>query len=384
MSVIEVENLLEAIDANAPCGEDLEYDPAFTEMDTLAQEKPEQQYGDTIIPAEPPDWRGVRNVALELFGRTHDLRVAVCLSRALLATDGLPGFADGLALIEGLITRYWDEVHPQLDPDDDNDPTLRINTLITLCDPETTLHDLSQTPLVSSRVLGHFSLRDIQVATGTVTPIASASNENQSDQPSQTSIDGAFQDADLEALQAIATATAKSIERIERIEAELTDRVSVTQAPDMSALRTQLKDIQHILAAQLQRRGVSGDVKAYQAMAEAGAPEVAGATMATQHPVVSDITSRESEVAGVTTATQHLVVGDITSREDAIRTLDKICEYFERYEPSSPVPFLLKRAKSLVTKDFIEILNDLTPTGIEQANLIFGLQDDNCSDDSYS
>ena len=57
--------------------------------------------------------------------------------------------------------------------------------------------------------------------------------------------------------------------------------------------------------------------------------------------------------------------------------IDKICEYFDRYEPSSPAPLLLKRAKRLATKDFMAILLDLTPGGVEQANLIFGTQDDN-------
>ena len=70
----------------------------------------------------------------------------------------------------------------------------------------------------------------------------------------------------------------------------------------------------------------------------------------------------------------------ITSREEAIRLLDKICEYFNRHEPSSPVPFLLKRAKKLVTKDFMAILNDLAPGGAEQASLIFGLQNEETGD----
>ena len=77
---------------------------------------------------------------------------------------------------------------------------------------------------------------------------------------------------------------------------------------------------------------------------------------------------------------QRLVVGDIASREDVMRMLDKICDYFSRYEPSSPVPFLLKRAKNLVTKDFMEIMLDLAPGGTEQANLIFGLQSESSSE----
>jgi type VI secretion system protein ImpA len=40
------------------------------------------------------------------------------------------------------------------------------------------------------------------------------------------------------------------------------------------------------------------------------------------------------------------------------------------------VPLLLRRAKGLVAKDFMEILNDLTPDGVSQAKLIGGLAKD--------
>ncbi|MDG4553640.1 MAG: type VI secretion system protein TssA [Candidatus Competibacter sp.] len=346
MSVIEIEALLGDVAASAPCGEDLEYDPLFAEMEKLAQETPERQYGDTIIPAEPPDWRGVKKAALTLLERTRDLRVAVYLTRALLQSDGLPGFAEGLALVEGLVERYWEGVYPLLDPDDDNDPTLRINTIVALCDPETTLRDLREAPLVSSRALGRFSLRDIQVATGVLTPVAGDDEEL----PTQSRIEAAFQDADLEVLQGTAGAVADAFGRAERIEALLTDWVGVTQAPDMSDLTGVLKEVRLVLAEQLQRRGASlpGET-GEQAEAEEGA------------------------TAGAATG-QRVVVGEIASREDVIRMLDKICDYFARYEPSSPVPFLLKRAKNLVTKDFMELMLDLAPGGAEQANLIFGLQ----------
>ncbi|HRD68358.1 MAG TPA: type VI secretion system protein TssA [Candidatus Competibacter sp.] len=354
MSVIEIEELLSEIAADAPCGEDLEYDPQFAEMETLAQETPERQYGDTIIAAEPPDWRGVKKAALAVLERTRDLRAAVYLARSLLQTDGLLGFAEGLALVEGLIERYWSGVYPLLDPDDDYDPTLRINTIVALCDPDTTLRDLRVTPLVSSRALGRFSLRDVQVAAGTLTPVAGDEEEP----PTQAKIDGAFQDADLETLQSTASAVADAFGRVERVESLLTDQVGVTQAPDMSGLTAVLKEIRHVLAEQLQRRGVgpAGEAEAGEAI--------------------------EGEPAGAAAAGQRLVVGEIASREDAVRMMDKICEYFSRYEPSSPVPFLLKRAKKLVTKDFMSILNDLAPGGAEQASLIFGIQSE--TQDEYS
>ncbi|MDG4594279.1 MAG: type VI secretion system protein TssA [Candidatus Contendobacter sp.] len=351
MSVIDIEELLSEIAAAAPCGEDLEYDPAFAEMEELAQETPERQYGDTIIPAEPPDWRGVRKTALALFERTRDLRVAVYLTRALLHVDGLAGFADGLALVDGLIERYWDTVYPQLDPEDDNDPTLRINTIVALCDPEATLRVLRETPLVSSRVLGRFSLRDIQIAAGVLTPVAT---DDQAELPTQAKIDGAFQEVGPENAQAVAAVVAEAMARVERIEARLTDLIGVTQAPDLSALAGALKEIRQALAEQLQRQG---------------------AGLADEAPAAEAPDTGLSEGGGG--GGQRLVVGEIASREDAMRMLDKICEYFNRYEPSSPVPFLLKRARNLVTKDFMAILNDLAPGGTEQVNLIFGIQGEN-------
>jgi type VI secretion system protein ImpA len=57
--------------------------------------------------------------------------------------------------------------------------------------------------------------------------------------------------------------------------------------------------------------------------------------------------------------------------------LDKACEYFHRYEPSSPVPLLLERAKRLMSKDFVEILRDLAPDGIAQFEVVSGINREN-------
>jgi type VI secretion system protein ImpA len=351
MNMLDVEKLLGEIAADAPCGEDLEYDPKFAEMERLAQETPERQFGGTIIPAEPPDWRGVGKAALTLLERTRDLRVAVNLTRALLHTEGLPGFAAGLALVDGLIERFWEKVYPQLDPDDNNDPTLRVNTIVALCDPETTLRALREMPLVSSRTLGRFNLRDIHIVAGVLTPIPA--KDKAEEPPTQAKIDGAFQEADLEELKMTAGAANEAVDRSMRIEALLTDRVGVTQAPDMSALTGVLKEIRQVLTDRLRRRGVNLGEEA--AAAEAG--EMA-----------------DSGSAGGAGAVQRLVMGEIANREDALRMIDKVCEYFNRYEPSSPVPFLLKRARILAGKDFMEILQDIAPGGTSQADLIFGSQ----------
>ena len=69
MSVINVEELLQEVSPDVPCGEDLEYDPEFGEMTRAAEGKPEQQMGDSVVPAEDPDWRDVRDKALSIFSR---------------------------------------------------------------------------------------------------------------------------------------------------------------------------------------------------------------------------------------------------------------------------------------------------------------------------
>ena len=47
---------LQAVSADAPCGPNLEYDQEFLALEQAARGKEEQQYGDTVIPAEEPDW----------------------------------------------------------------------------------------------------------------------------------------------------------------------------------------------------------------------------------------------------------------------------------------------------------------------------------------
>jgi len=74
--------------------------------------------------------------------------------------------------------------------------------------------------LVTSRALGRFSLRDIQIAAGLLTPVAT---DQAAESPTQAKIDGAFQEVGLEDVQATAMAVADAIARTEGIEARLTD-----------------------------------------------------------------------------------------------------------------------------------------------------------------
>jgi type VI secretion system protein ImpA len=68
--------------------------------------------------------------------------------------------------------------------------------------------------------------------------------------------------------------------------------------------------------------------------------------------------------------------GEIQSREDVVRMLDRITEYYNKNEPSSPVPLLLQRAKRLVSADFMSIIKDIASDGAQQADLLLGSKND--------
>ncbi len=348
MKNLDLGQLLEEISTESPCGEDLEYDPEFGEMERAAQGKPDQQIGDTIRPAQDADWLAVITSAISLFDRTKDLRVAVYLTRSLLHTEGLSGLRDGLSLIQGLLENYWESVHPQLDPADNNDPTLRINTLTTLYDPETVLHGIREATLVNSSALGRFSLRDILITSGKLSLPASSDEKA----VEISTINAAFLDAPLDDLQNTADAIRQSIDCVSAIELQLMEKVGSKQTADFSTLPKVLKEAQHIMTEHLTQRGAG------EAEAEASS-EVVNEAPGTQ--------------GKGTQATAQSWPNAINSQEDVIRVLDMACEYFKRHEPSSPVPLLLQRAKRLVSKDFMEILRDLTPAGVTQAEEISGI-----------
>ena len=94
--MIDIEQLLAETAEEPPCGPNLEYDAAFLELEKSIQGKPEQQFGETVIPAEEPAWGEVQELALSLLQRSKDLRIAIPLTRALVNVEGAAGLNAGL------------------------------------------------------------------------------------------------------------------------------------------------------------------------------------------------------------------------------------------------------------------------------------------------
>lgn len=348
--MLDIDHLLQPKDADAPCGEDLEYDSAYIALEQKAKETPEIQIGDKIVvPYQPPNWKEVRREVIELMEKTIDLRLMLLLCRASLAVEGVLGFQQSLDLMHTGLTQYWDTIHPQLDPDDDNDPTLRVNVLESLCDQDTLLKDFSNTALVESRAIGRFTLRQIQTATG---KLQAFSTEAPID---PATLNAAFSDSDPEKLKETHIALENTLISVQGIESFVLDQVGMSNSANLQPLQNLLKE-----AIQIFKELEPGDIIGSHAEFAESPKE----QQSPENPVFVEARKPQAQVTG------------IANRQDVIKALQLICEYYANNEPSSPVPLLAKRAQRLVNMDFMAIMSDLAPDGLTQIELIKG-QDPN-------
>jgi type VI secretion system protein ImpA len=336
MLVIELEPLLAPVSEETPAGPDLGYDPDFAALETAARGKSEQQFGDTVIPAEEPNWRDVIGKAEALLARSKDLRVAILAARAATRMDNVEGLALGLELIKEICSRYWDSLHPDLDHEDADDPTMRLNALAPLADPETFLRDVRNASLAASPQHGRVTIRDILIAQGKMPAGAgTVLSENE--------IDGILRAIGSENPRPFQAAL-ECVEHVKGLESLLGDKGVLTQAPDLRAL------IDLLQTAAATSRQILSVVQ----------PDA--------------IDAPEGEAVAPGQQARAAAPGQILSREDVVRVLDNVCKFIEQSEPSNPAPLLIRRAQRLMSRNFIEIMQDLAPESVEQIQKLAGLE----------
>jgi len=342
MLTIDIDSLLAPVSAENPTGDNLEYDSAFLELERAAQPKPDQQMGGTIIPGEPINAVAVHKQATELFVKTKDLRVTCYLVQALALARGFAGLVDGLGLIEGIIERYWPGVHPQLDPDD-NDATMRVTALSWLNTPSL-LTGLRNAPLIASRAFGPLGLREVAIARG------EAPQPTTGPKYEPHMIEAALDEFTFETASAVEQVLTRGQALLHAIEANFDKQAKVS--PDFAPLKRVLQQAVSVLRPRIE--------VLQQEMAERAAEQQA-----------ADATPGEASAPA-----RRSISGEISTREDVLKMIDKICAYYARHEPSSPLPLLLKRCRRLVPMSFKEIVGDLAPDALAKVELITGKSDD--------
>jgi type VI secretion system protein ImpA len=341
MPLFELDALLAPLGENQPCGPDLEGDPQFVALDLLARPTPERMVRvldpssgrevDKIIEGRETDPHAVLAAALALLARSRDLRVAMLLLPAATRAAGLAGYAETVRLVLGLCRQYWSSVHPQLDPEDEFDPTMRLNILAACADAQYGLLALRAAPLAEARAVGRFTLRDLEAAAGDRGAGAG--------QPGVTRalLLAACQQGDQKELAARLAHAGAALADLAALEALLQQEAG--HAPEVVPARRLL---QQAVALYREATGAgSGSANAQAAEDGVAAPF---------HPA-----------------------GTPAGRADAQRLLVQACEFLERAEPAHPAPLLVRRAIRLLDMNFLEIMQELTPQSVAELERLGGL-----------
>jgi type VI secretion system protein ImpA len=322
--------LTEAISPESPCGIDLEYTQLLASFDAL------RIFGNpTPLPPEM-DWPAIREQALTALEQSRDLRILTHLAAALLRTEGVAGFAGVVAVAERWLAERWELVFPRLE----EDALARQNALSCLADPMAIVAPLRRWVVINHRQLGTVTLREIERLTGqpdsAVTEVGI---------PDSAQVEAALALLPLQELSTLVAMLTAAENSLDNIVANMQQRVGVQAAPDFAPLTKPLKIMRKVLGEKLAARAQTNSTGLVSHTVEQAAP-----------PVGTDS-------------------DEIRSREAAIRAIDAAMLFFRRYEPSSPVSMLLERARRLVAKDFLEVLQDIAPDGLPQARIVGGVRD---------
>ena len=329
----DIDELLNEAPTAQPCGPEMTYAAEFLALEQLARGKIEQQYGDTIIPAEDPDWQSVESSALQLLKQSKDMRVAGLLCRSWTNTEGFVGLACGLELMGALLEKYWDHIHPL---PEDGDYFMRMNAVAMLNDVTGLLRELRQTEFLASNV-GHFTVRDAEAL----------ARGQRAESNAQLTLDqlrlGLAHAREQGHPQLLAVPRAK--EALEKLVRLCGEKLPHHQQPDLANIQSLATLLNALLPKEEHEVGAPAD--------PADSPAA--------------ITTRPA--AGL----------EIRSRDDAIRQLVKIAEFLESTEPTNPASLLIRRSAKLMGMSFIDILRELAPQSLQQIEVITGVQPEQTS-----
>jgi len=337
------EKLASEITLDQPCGPFIDDDEGL-EDDFVMLESIARVNQDSLTldgDEEGVDWRDMLARCEDLAKQTKDVRVYVFLAQAALQLKRLQGLAGVVQLIRVTLSEYWAETHPILDDAKDETPW-RVMTLNELSG-DSLISLLTATPIVEAKQAGSFTLRDIRLAKGEI-QLVEGSEELI---PEAGLIEAAFQECDQEVLQS-------SLSLVEQIQDDITQLKDQLVNSECSHARYDwdklISDLKYI-----------SDVYAQYVTVETADEEI-------ENESVGEPGAADMEVIVKSTG--------INNRTDVLGALEKICEYYAKYEPSSPVPILVERTKKLVTMDFMSIMKELSPDGVKQVELIAGVDAD--------
>lgn len=355
-----------------PAGIDLEYNQDFINLaEALQGESNGAILGseEDSEAAAPINYLKLYDQAVPLWGESRDLFLAIYITIIMTAINGTSGLKSGLSLLHFLISDMWDDVYPKLDPDDDNDPTQRINAFANISPLSQNSDDLLHFADIFTRMLLvptlHYTVRDLMCYRKAITvegfDETTFYNEMINQAPATL----------LEASQEVNDCAALVDAIIDDANAKMAGSGILT----MDDLKKRLRLLQNFFA-EITPEQVASDDLANADTASNAEQDGNGAAEAIQSE--TNGTAQTNGVAQAKAGASEVLNLNqlkINSRRDALLVIHKAIEYFKQNEPTNPAPYLLQRALKLAEMNFIDLLNEIDESATARAKDQFGIRD---------
>lgn len=284
------------------------------------------------------NWSSLADGAMQLLGNdTKDVEIAAWLTEALLRIDYIAGLADGFALLEGLITRYWDAgLWPAAD--DEGDET-RLSALFGLFGRGGTGTLLQPLKLIalSDRGGTPVTLWSAELAAAPAAP-------RSADEEAQAIVD----ERRAAALEAVANGIGRSSKAF------------------LTKLRADLVRARNNLEALMQAVDRVSDVGRFGS--QIGEPLETALRLLQDHAVfdiaetaVPPVDTSGDAVAPDAPVTIGINRGPPASREEALLNILALADYFDQREPQSPIGLSLREVVRRARLPLEVLLSELLP-----------------------
>ena len=321
----------------------------------------------------------------EMFGRSKDQTAAIVALEAAARLGDLTEMRSAVALIEHLIVDHWDNYHPG--PVDEMGEA-RINELAALKRRAALLLPLTKLAIAKLPGPGDvgFTVGMIRVAT---TPVAPWSDEDETrlgemvEKGNATKLEADNQRARRDrgrVLRGIARAVSPAA-RMADAEANVSfDEMSlggdvdavarnviaqiVAAEPQLTDFADALLGIDAVFDSRLgSSPGLAVIASDVYAMAKACAAFAESFAEPDPDAAPGDGDAHEERASPGTSSGRPAALGleSVRNRADVVTAMDAIIRYYTENEPASPVPVMIRRVRSWVNKDFLELMRDIAP-----------------------
>ena len=318
---MDIDALLSDIEPDFVCGKnDPHYDESLVKYRNSIFERTKEE-------GKPQksihNWSKVEAELLKLCEKAHSLEVVVFLTVVWMHKEGYEGLSKGTELIAEAINRHWDCLYPELDSKNEI-PRARLNKLNTF----TSFDFIQSFKRISSKAINTGDIENniafIDQSLTNFERMTTLFNEKVND-----SREGDVSESYIDFTR---TSYGNGGEGIVVLLEELKDELSNNRQKDEVTEKDTDPEENHKQSNQK------------------------GHNMSNSNQVVHTKSSQS-----------------IQSRQDAIDMLSNVEKYFKKNEPGSPVPLLLRRAKRLIDKDFLWLIENLAPAGVREVENVLGI-----------